>query len=198
MQATNTIAALLYQMRQTKTPIALQRLTTVPAEKMFGVTRLHVKTHQTMCGIIKMIEIDQGLKIIYSQQYVTGRRLVYGETIDPCAEHLALRCDPLYLTKCLLKHIRFPTPLYFSQWSEEGGERDLVEYLISDALLSFARTNLSAMSEKRHTSPCQELQGITPSSRKVMLFAKSEGKTVLKRTSSDPVGRDLAKLLAKK
>jgi hypothetical protein len=71
----------------------------------------------------------------------------------------------------------------------------LVEYVISDMLLPFAKTKLSAMSRKTRRSLDQELQGIARPRRGTVLSAKSQLKPVLGARTSSLRGRDLAEIL---
>jgi hypothetical protein len=54
--------------------------------------------------------------------------------------------------------------------------RGYVEELFSDVLLAFAKTNLSAMSNRKRRSLFQELAGVIPSSRQIILSSKSQAK----------------------
>jgi hypothetical protein len=52
--------------------------------------------------------------------------------------------------------------------------RDYVEELFSDVLLPFVKTNLSATSNQKRRSLFQELAGVIPSSRRIILSSKRQ------------------------
>jgi hypothetical protein len=83
MHATNTIAAIVYEISNAKTFISLRRALTNPLENRFGQTRIHAGVHQTVSAIVKTMEIDEAVKFLYSQRLVKTRRLEYGEIVSP-------------------------------------------------------------------------------------------------------------------
>jgi hypothetical protein len=40
----------------------------VPLEKEFGATRLHAGVHQTVDELVKTMDIDQAMKLVYVQE----------------------------------------------------------------------------------------------------------------------------------
>jgi hypothetical protein len=85
-----------------------------------------------------------------------------------------------------------PTPAVF-----EMGEDQLhihLEKPMSDLLLPFIKTKLTLVSPRKLRSPCQELQGVHPSSRRIMLSSKS----VIVGPAVDPIEKHLAALLGRK
>jgi hypothetical protein len=117
IRATNTIAGILYEIRNGSGEISLQRLTTVPLEKLFGITRLHAKTHQTMTDILKAMRFVDNHK-------VKNRRLSDGETVAGGEWKHVLPYEPVLLSGPIWKLADFP-----------------VEYLLSDAFSRFAKAN---------------------------------------------------------
>jgi hypothetical protein len=58
---------------------------------------------------------------------------------------------------------------------------------MSDALLPFARTNFDVMSARKRRSPYQELRGVTPSSRGIILSSKIEISSVVGHRAVDMI-----------
>jgi hypothetical protein len=83
MHATNTIAAIVYETSNPKTDISLRRASITPLENRFGQTRIRASVHQTVSAIVKIMEIDEAVKFLYSQRAVKNRRLEYGEIVGP-------------------------------------------------------------------------------------------------------------------
>jgi hypothetical protein len=79
VHATNSIVGMVYEIKRVKVPISLQPISTVPLEKKFGATRLHAGVHQTLGELVKTMDIDQAMKLVYVQQQIKHRRLAYGE-----------------------------------------------------------------------------------------------------------------------
>jgi hypothetical protein len=75
MHPRNAIAGIVFEIHHACTPISLQRISTVPLEMLFGLTRLHTKTHQTVSAIIKTMEIDQAMRLVSASQEGRNRRL---------------------------------------------------------------------------------------------------------------------------
>jgi hypothetical protein len=86
IHATNSISGILGEIRNTPqgTKISLQRLSTVPLENSFSVTRMHAGRNHTLAAIIKAMEVDADMKFVYPHVHVKNRRLAYGEIIDAC------------------------------------------------------------------------------------------------------------------
>jgi hypothetical protein len=93
-----------------------------------------------------------------------------------------------------LRFVGFPSDDDF-YLTVEHDVTSLVEYVISNRLLPFAKTRLSAMSEKTGRSLYQKLQGVALSRRRVLLSAKSQLKAVLGPRTSSPIERHLAEIL---
>jgi hypothetical protein len=127
---------------------------------------------------------------------IKNRRVSYGETILPCLCLTGIGITPLIFAEAVLVIAEFPAPL-----SPRLGEvdvdhfHDFAEKLMSDALLPFAKTNFFMMSSRKRRSLSQELHGVTPSSRRVILSSKSELKGVVERKAVDPIEQHLAELL---
>jgi hypothetical protein len=91
MDAMTTIRGIVFETHHVPTPISLRRISTVPLEKLFGLTRLHVKTHQTMSAInktmlvvSKIMDIGQAKNLVDPNPEVKNHRLAHGEKVDPC------------------------------------------------------------------------------------------------------------------
>jgi hypothetical protein len=190
MHATNTIAGIVYEIHNGKGPISLQRITTVPLEKLFGVTRLHARTHQTMANVVRQMEIDQAMRLVYAHHEVQNRRLAYGETVAPSRGRHALQFEPNLLADALLKVVGFPSALDFSL-AHVDDPFSYVEYLMSDVLRPFVKANLSARSVKKTRSLCQQLQGIGPSRSRLLLTSKSDMRRAMGVRPGDPIERQL-------
>jgi hypothetical protein len=198
MHATNTISAIVYEISSATTPISLQRISTVCLEKRFGVTRMHAGVHQTLCGILKTMEIDEAMKFVYARAAVANRRLAYGAIVNPfkCLEGIGI--DTLIFAECLLSVVGFP--ILLSQVVLDLGEDGIhvnVEKLMSDVLLPFAKTKVSMMSFQKRRSLYQELYGVSPSSRRVILSSKSRLKRVIEPRTIHPIEAYLAGLLGR-
>jgi hypothetical protein len=66
---------------------------------------------------------------------------------------------------------------------------------VSDALLPFAKTNFNMLSARKRRSLYQELHGVAPSSRRIILSSRSEMREVIGRTAVDPIEQHLGALL---
>jgi hypothetical protein len=66
---------------------------------------------------------------------------------------------------------------------------------MSDPLLPFAKTNFHMMSARKRRSLYQELHGIAPSSRCIILSSKSKMRGVIGRIAVDPIEQHLGALL---
>jgi hypothetical protein len=150
------IAGIIHEISKARGPISLHRITAVPLEKMFGVTRLSARTHSVLSELIEIMEVDQAMKIVYANRTVRLRRFAYGETVELSEQVHDFAYQSLLLAESLLRFVGF----------------------LSDVLLSFAKTKLSAMSDETRHSLYQELQGFAPSGRLVLLSAKSQLKAV--------------------
>jgi hypothetical protein len=53
VHTTNNIVGIVYEIKWVKEPISLPRISTVPLEKKFGATRVHVGVHQTLGELVK-------------------------------------------------------------------------------------------------------------------------------------------------
>jgi hypothetical protein len=73
-----------------------------------------------------------------------------------------------------------------------------LEKLMSDLLLPFAKTKLSLVSPRKRRSLYQELQGVSPSSRRKMPSSKSALKSVIIGRAVHPIEEHLAGLLGRK
>jgi hypothetical protein len=86
IHAINSLAGILYEVRNAPhgTKISLQWMSTVPAEKKLGVTRVHAGRHQTLAAMIKTMEVDATRTFVSADVHVKNRRFTYGEIADAC------------------------------------------------------------------------------------------------------------------
>jgi hypothetical protein len=142
MHATNTIAAVVYEIRNAKPDISLRRDSTTPLENRFGQITIIAGVHQKVSAIIKTMEIDEAVKFLYSQRAVKNRRLEYGEIVSPLEYIQGLWFSSLIHAESLLCVVGFSMTL--SQLVLDQGENGIhiaVERLMSDILRPFARIN---------------------------------------------------------
>jgi hypothetical protein len=74
--AMNTIAAIIFEIAHlyASQSLSLQRIAAVPVEKLFGITRLHAKMHQTMSRILEGMEVDQSNGTVHATRIVRRRK----------------------------------------------------------------------------------------------------------------------------
>jgi hypothetical protein len=150
-----------------------------------------------MENIIRQMEIDQAMKFVYAHHEVNNRRLAYGETIEPFCDGYPFQHKPILLAESVLRVVGFPIQHEFSS-DHTADTFSCVEHLMSDVVQSFATTNLSAMSVKKKRSLSQELLGVGPSRRRILLTSKSEMKKAMGVQSVDPVERQVVQILGRK
>jgi hypothetical protein len=127
---------------------------------------------------------------------VKNRRLAYGETVTPYEYTPGLWYNCLIFAESLLYLVGFPLTL--SPLVSDLGEDKLqicVERLISDMLLPFAKTKISLMSHRKRRSLYQELHGVSPSSRRVILSSKSAMGKVVDHGTTNPFEQHISGLL---
>jgi hypothetical protein len=81
VSTTNSIAGIVYEIKRAKEPISLQSISTVPLEKESGTMRLHAGVDQTSGELVKTMDIDQAMKLVYVHEQIKSRRLTHPETI---------------------------------------------------------------------------------------------------------------------
>jgi hypothetical protein len=72
-----------------------------------------------------------------------------------------------------------------------------VDHLISDGVIPSAETKITAMSERTGGSLYQELEGIIPSQRVMLLLCKSKLKRLMNKKPAHPVERQLVELFGR-
>jgi hypothetical protein len=107
----NSIVGFVYEIKLTKEQIFLQRISTVPLEKKFDATRLHAGVNQTLGDLVKTMDINQTMKLVYVQEQIKNRRLAYGETICSCLCLTGIGITPLIFGKAVLHIVGFPAPV---------------------------------------------------------------------------------------
>jgi hypothetical protein len=122
---------------------------------------------------------------------VVSRKIVAGKY------KYVLQYESVLLAGAVSKLTGFPVVNQFALGSGHDEGR-YIEHLLSDALSPFAKMNVAAMSNKRHRSLCQELQGAAASNRRVLLSSKSTPGSVLDLKASDPIERHIAELFGRK
>jgi hypothetical protein len=150
-----------------------------------------------MENVIRQMELDQGMRFVCAHREVNNRRLAYGETVRPCPGRHPFQYEPILLAEALLAVVGFPIEREFALDRSDDSMR-YVESLMSDAIRPFATMNLSAMSMKRRRSLSQELLGVGPSRRRLLLISKADIKQAIARRPSDPTERQLAELFDRK
>jgi hypothetical protein len=198
MHGANTIAEIVYEIKKATKPISLQRASTVPVEKKFGEIRMHAGVRQAMVELVKTMEADEAMQFIYVQDQIKNWRLAYGETVFPCSCLTGIGITPLISVEAIIHILEFPAvispPLGHLQLDEF---HLLAEKLMSDALLSFTKTNFYMMRTRKRRSLYQELHGVTPSSRRIVLSSKSEIRRMVGRTAANPIEQHLGALLGR-
>jgi hypothetical protein len=78
--ATNTFAAIIFAIAHLSASqsLSLQRIVTVPVEKLFGVTKFPAKTDQTMSRISEAMASNQANPIVHAMRIVSKRKLTDG------------------------------------------------------------------------------------------------------------------------
>jgi hypothetical protein len=71
----NTTGFILGEMELAEAALSLQRIGTLPMEKHFGVTRMHMGTHQTMMAALQTMEHRQATKLLHENQHIVKRQL---------------------------------------------------------------------------------------------------------------------------
>jgi hypothetical protein len=137
MHATNPISAIVYEISSARTGISFQRISTICLEKRFGGTRRHAGIHQTLCGILKTMEIDEAMKFVYPRAAVHSRRLSYGSIVTPYEYLGGVGIDMLVLAQSLLCVVGSPIAMtqVVADMAEDG-VHIYVEKLMSDLLRS--------------------------------------------------------------
>jgi hypothetical protein len=139
---------------------------------------MHARRHQTLSAIIKTMQIDEVLKFVYANAYVKHRRLAYGKIVDACPDLFDMDCSPFVLAQAVLCVVGFPARMTFAVDCLGPPPEDqvyhLVEKLMSDELMPFAKSKMPLMICPRRRSLYQEHKGVAPSERRVMLSCKSE------------------------
>jgi hypothetical protein len=180
IHATNIITGIVYQIKLARTPISLQRISTVPMEKKSGKTKMHEGVHQTVVELIKTMLDDEAMQFICVQDQVKYRQLAYGERISPCTCLTGIEIMPLVDAEAVIHIVEVPATI-----SPLPGEatRDefhiFAEKLMSEALLPFTKTNSSMMNARKRCSPYQELHGVAPSSHCIIRSSKSKMRGVI-------------------
>jgi hypothetical protein len=146
------------------TKISLQRISTVPVEKNFSVTRMYAGRHQTLSTIIETMQINKAMKFMYANAHVKHRKLAYGEIVDACPDPFDKDCFPCILTQAVLCVVGFPAGMTFAVDCLGPPPEDqvyhLVEKFMSDELMPFTKSKMSFMNCLRRRSFDQELKGV--------------------------------------
>jgi hypothetical protein len=157
-------------------------------EKKFGKTRMHAGVRQTVVELIKTMEDDEAMQFIYAQDQVKNRRFASGETPSPCIFLTGIGITPRISVETVIHIVQFPATISPLLGETMRGEFHIfAEKLMSDALLPFVNTNFNMMSARKRHSRYQELHGVAPSSRRLILSSKSEVRGVIGRTAVGPI-----------
>jgi hypothetical protein len=196
MHAANTTAVIVYEINNAKTDISLRLAFTTPLENRFGQTRIRAGVHQTVSAIVKTMEIDEAVKFLYSERAGRNRRLEYGEIVSPFEYIKGLWFSCLIDAESLLCVVGFPMTL--SQLVLDQGENEIhiaAERLMSDILLPFTKTNFMMMSPQKRRSFPQELHGVSPLFRRVIIYAKQLMGKAMEHSTFNSFAEHLAGLL---
>jgi hypothetical protein len=171
----NTIAAIIHEIDQLHPGelLSLQRLSTVPVEKLFGITRLHAKTHQTLSGILKALETDQVLRLLHATREVRKRKLAYGEVVAGLSDQETEECqssEPLLIAEALLHVTGFPITNCMELRSRDD-PLALANTFLAMYVLPFIPDSGDSPTRR---SLQQELLSVMPTARHVMLTAKAQ------------------------
>jgi hypothetical protein len=105
--ATNTIAGIVCEIKLARTPISLQRISTVPVEKKSGETRMHGGAHQTVVELVRTMEDDKAMQFIDIQGQVKKCRVAPDETISFCACVTEIRIMPLMYVEAVIHIVEY-------------------------------------------------------------------------------------------
>jgi hypothetical protein len=197
--ATNTIATLVYEMEHLPIGeiLSLQRLSTVPVEKLFGRARLRAKTHQTMTGILDAMSMSQAMRLFHANQVSKKRKLEYGETVaflpEP-EEDECDACDFVLTAEALLHFVGFPVSNY-RELRKRHEPSDEVSVFLERYVLPFIP---DPETQPQRRSLYQELLSVTSSGRHSLLSAKLHLGEVVKPEETHPVEEYVANILGKK
>jgi hypothetical protein len=144
------------------------------------------------------MDIDQAMKFGHVSEQIKNRRLAYGEMISSCSCLTGIGITRLIFGEAMLHIIGFPAPVSLLLEDIDTDQFDVfAEKLMSDALLPFAKTNFHLMSSRKRRSLYQELHGVTPSSRRIILSSKSETKVVMGQAAYDPIEKHMGELFGR-
>jgi hypothetical protein len=135
-------------------------------------------------------------KFICVQDQVKNHRLAYGERISPCACLTGVGITPLIDVEAIIHIAKFLTttsPFLGETTTDEF--HIFAEKLMSDVLLPFTKTDINMTSARKRRSLYQELHGVAPSSRRIVVSSKSETKRAIGQTAVDPIEQHLGALL---
>jgi hypothetical protein len=129
------------------------------------------------------MQVDETLKFVCANAHVKHRKLAYGEIVDTYPDLFDMDRSPFVLAQVVPCVVGFPACMTFAVDCLDPPPEDqvyhLVEKLMSDELMPFAKSKMSLMSCLRHRSLYQELKLVAPSGRRVMLSCKSEMESVI-------------------
>jgi hypothetical protein len=79
--ATNIIVAIIFEIAHLSASesLSLQRIGAISVEKLFSITRLHAKMHQTMSRILEGIEVDQVNGTVHATRIVRRKKSAKGK-----------------------------------------------------------------------------------------------------------------------
>jgi hypothetical protein len=122
-------------------------------EKKFGATTLQAGVNQTITSLIATMEADEAPQFMYGHEQVRKRRLACGETILPCSCLPGAGITPLLFGEAVIAIVGFPARI--SSLVEDVSIDDfhrLMEKLMSDTILLYAKTNFTLMSSRKRRS----------------------------------------------
>jgi hypothetical protein len=124
------------------------------------------------------MEVDVAMKCVSAYVHVKSRRLAYGEVVGAWRDLSDMKISPFVFVQAVLCAVGFPVHITFAVDCfgppPEDHVSHLVEKLMSDELMPFTKSKMPLMNCSRRRSPYQELKGVTPSARRVILSSKSD------------------------
>jgi hypothetical protein len=172
---------MIYEIEQLSSAdlLSLQRLRTVPIEKLFEMTRLHAKAHQTLSGILNSMKRDQALRLLHASKEVRKRKLAYCEVVHglsvlerDCRE----RWNHLLPSEAFLEIIGFSVT-NFQEFRLHMDQFEMINQCLETCVILFV-PNIEGTPTR--LSLYEELLPVMPSTRHLMLTAKRQLRKAVK------------------
>jgi hypothetical protein len=128
-------------------------------------------------------------------------RLACGQAVKGFSWLLDLNSALILFAERVFWLVDFPAFMAYDLQRRRLPQKDdelhsVVSDLVSEGRLPFAKTNFSMMNRRRGWSPYQELKGVVPSGRRILLWSKSHmAGGVVRSKAPEPIEQRLAELL---